>query len=92
MHRFELQKKDKKRIHVWAIVDHDFKFKLFFYFISTNQNEKMINRIYINLLKRFDNITNWLIRNDDFVFKKNRDSNHDINKNNKIRIWKIKLF
>ena len=66
-HCIEFNKKNKKRIHVWTVVNHNFKFKLFFYSIFTNSNDKLIQVVYIDILKRFNNLTHWLHRNDDIV-------------------------
>ena len=87
-HRHEFKNSNKKRIHVWAIVNYNFKLSLFIYVIFINFNDKMIQTMYLNILKRFNSIKNWLERNNQFVLQKNRDFAHDIDVNNKIRIWK----
>ena len=87
-HRIKFNKKNKKCIYVWVAVDYNFKFKLHYYQISINQNEKITTKVYIEMLKRFDFVIDWLIRKNEFVLKKNRDFFHDTNKNNKTKLWK----
>ena len=91
-YKFEFDEKNRKRIHVWTIIDHDFKSKLFFYFVFSNQNDKMTQVIYIEILKRFNNVTQWLTDDKNFVLKKNRDSAHKID-NVKISLyyWKARV-
>ena len=85
-HRIEFNKKDKKRIHVWAAVGYNFKFKLHYYQVSINQNEKITAQVYIEVLERSDFVADWLAREDEFVLEEDRDFSHGIGKNSQARL------
>jgi hypothetical protein len=85
----ESTEKHLKKKHVWASVSHNFKSNIRFYDFSSNINEKMSQRIYMNQILKLI-VKSWLDRDDDFCLKKDDDSEHDINKNNIVRKWKKK--
>jgi hypothetical protein len=58
--------KDVKRHHCWAAVDHDFKSDIHFYNVSSNVNEKMSQRVYIDQILKLI-VKFWL--NHDFVLE-----------------------
>lgn len=87
-HYTEPDEKDKKRLHVWAAVGYNFRFKLYFYYVPTNQNGKMTQQEYINVLKRPDGVAEWLAQGKDFVLEEDRDSSHDTGQKNNVRAWK----
>ena len=87
-HTVQPSDKDKKRIHVWAVVGWNFRSKLFFYNVPTNDNGKLTQAAYLDLLERPDGVKDWLASGKDFVLEEDRDSSHGTGKSNKIRAWK----
>ena len=71
-------------MHVWIAVNYNFKFKLFFYEISSNNNNKIIMNVYLNIFEQNDSVKVWLTRNDKFILKENRDIIYDTLSHNKV--------
>ncbi len=82
----ESTEKHLKKKHVWASMSHNFKSDIRFYDVSSNTNEKMSQRVYIDQILKLV-FKSWLDRDDDFCLKEDNDSEHDINKNNILRKW-----
>jgi glutaredoxin-related protein len=79
--------KNLKKKHAWAAVNHNFKSDIRLYDVSSNTNEKMSQRIYIDQILKLV-VKSCLDRDDDFCLKEDDDSNHDTDKNNIVRKWK----
>ena len=78
------EEKDKRRIHCWATVGHNFKPDMYFY-DSGNPNGKMKQEVYINQILE-PMVKSWLEAGYDFVLQE--DSGHDPGKPNIVGTWK----
>jgi hypothetical protein len=70
-------------------MSYDFKSDIQYYNVSSNVNEKMSQRVYIDQILKFV-IKSWLDQKHDFVLEEDDDSSHDSNKSNIVRAWKEK--
>lgn len=86
-HTDESTEKNKKKVHAWAAVSHEFKSDIILYNVPGNTNGKMSQRVYIDQILKFV-VKSWLDRGDDFCLKENEDSGHGISKHNIVRTWK----
>jgi hypothetical protein len=86
-HAAELDAKDVKRHHCWVAINHDFKSDIDLYNVSSNANEKMSQRVYIDQILE-SIIRSWFDRGHDFVLKEDDYSDHESSKLNIVRTWK----
>ena len=80
------EEKDKRRLHCWAAVGHNFKSDIYFY-DSGNPNGKMKQETYINQILE-PVVKPWLEAGHDFVLEEDNDSGHGPGKSNIVRTWK----
>lgn len=88
--RGEPIEKDRKRLHVWAMVGWNWKSKLHWY-TTNNDNGKMSQQVYI------DSVLNAIIKplldaGEKFIMQEDRDSGHGVaENNNKVRRYKKEI-
>jgi len=62
-------------VHVWAAVGYNFKLKLVFYTVSTNDNSKMFGQAYVDSILELV-IKKWLDKGNNFVLEKDSDGGY----------------
>ena len=78
--------KDLKRKHCWAAVEYNFKFSIYFYETSS-ENDKLSHDIYINQI--LESIVKlWIQSGRDFVLEEDGDIGHESGVDNIVRTWK----
>ena len=78
---------ESKKLHVWAMIGWNYKSDLVFYDVPTNNNGKMTQKVYLEILEQ--HVKPCLDKGERFTLEEDNDSGHgSYNDTNKVAKWK----